>query len=181
MEDTVRHRFPQKRDVTRNHPWLGILMEAVDWRLRRWLGVSEYTQSSDCIFRMQIVRNADYIVLKDGTFLRPGDRIIDLHLWNQQVPLMPEAGPTLGWARRMNDSFRRSLQELAHHLAARTDVDDIIAQTRLLLDSPDLRMKIGQQARARVVRDYDMARNAQRFAAELKQRLGTIPRANQNP
>jgi hypothetical protein len=76
---------------------------------------------------MQIVRNADYVLLKDGTCLRPGDRIVDLHLWNQQVPLMPEAGPTLGWARRMNDSFKRSLQELAHHLAARTDVDDIVA------------------------------------------------------
>jgi hypothetical protein len=115
------------RRVTRNHPWLGILMEAVDWRLRWWLGVSEYTQSSDCIFRMQIVRNADYVTLKDGTFLRPGDRILDLHFWNQQVPLMPEAGPTLGWARRMNGRFRRSLQELAHHLAARTDMNDIVA------------------------------------------------------
>jgi len=78
------------------------------------------------------------------------------------------------------------IPELIEHgvngmLFAVADVDDIIAQTRLLLDSPDLRMKIGQQARARVVRDYDMARNAQRFAAELKQRLGTIPRANQNP
>jgi hypothetical protein len=115
------------RSVTRSHPWLGVLMEAVDRRLRCRLGVIEYTRSSDCILRMQIIRNADYVLLKDGTCLRPDDRIIDLHFWNQQVPLMPEAGPTLGWACRMNDSFKRSLQELAHHLAARTDVDDIVA------------------------------------------------------
>jgi hypothetical protein len=115
------------RCTTRSHPWLGVLMEVVDRRLRCRLGVSEYTRSSDCILRMQIIRNADYVLLRDGTCLRPGDRIVDLHFWNQQVPLMPEAGPTLGWARRMNDSLKRSLQELAHHLAARVDLDDIVA------------------------------------------------------
>ncbi len=102
-------------------------MEAIDSRLRCRLGVSEYSGSSDCILRMQIVRNTDYLHLRDGTLLRPGDRIIDLHFWNQQIPVMPEAGPTLGWARRMSECFRRSLQELAHHLATRTDVDDIVA------------------------------------------------------
>lgn len=129
----------KSRCIARNHPRLGILVEAFDRRLRRRLGVCEYTRSSDCIFRMQIARNADYVVLKDGTCLRPDDRIIDLHFWNQQVPLMPEAGPTLGWARRLNDSFKRSLQELAYHLAARTDVDDILAVRGIAALGPDAR------------------------------------------
>jgi hypothetical protein len=115
------------RRAMRSHPWLEVLLEAIDSRLRRQLGVNEYAQSPHCVFRMQIVCNADDVVLKDGTCLRPGDRIIDLHFWNQHVPLMPEAGPTLGWARRMNDGFRHSLQELAQYLAARTDTDDIAA------------------------------------------------------
>ncbi len=115
------------RRVGRPHGWLGVLMEAVDCRLRYRLGVGEYTRSSDCILRMQIIRNTDDVLLKDGTRLRPGDRIIDLHFWNQQVPLIPEAGPTLAWARRMNDGFKQSLQELAHHLATRSDVDDVVA------------------------------------------------------
>jgi glycosyltransferase involved in cell wall biosynthesis len=58
------------------------------------------------------------------------------------------------------------------------DVEDLTAQIRRLLDSPDLRAKLGQQARARVVRDYDMARNTQRFASEIKTRLDTKTRAN---
>jgi glycosyltransferase involved in cell wall biosynthesis len=58
------------------------------------------------------------------------------------------------------------------------DVEDLTTQIRGLLDSPDQRLKIGQQARARVVRDYDMARNTQRFASELKTRLDSIRRAN---
>lgn len=127
------------RRVTRNHPWLGILVETVDRRLRRRLGVSEYTQSPDCILRMQIIRNADCVLLKDGTCLQPDDRIIDLHFWNQQVPLMPAAGPTLGWARRMNESFKQSLQELAHHLAARSDVDDIVAVRAIVALGPEAR------------------------------------------
>jgi hypothetical protein len=107
--------------------WLGVAVEAMDWPLRRRLGVREYTRSPDCILRMQIIRNADDLRLIDGTCLRPGDRIIDLHFWNQQVPLMPGLGATLGWARRMNKDFTLSLHELAHHLAARTDVGDIAA------------------------------------------------------
>jgi len=51
------------------------------------------------------------------------------------------------------------------------DVEDLIAQIRGLLVSADRRKKIGQQARTRVVRDYDMARNTQGFAEELKKRL----------
>ncbi len=113
--------------VVRNNARLGVLMEAVDCRLRYRLGVGEYTRSPDCIFRMQIICNTDDKVLRDGTRLQPGDRIVDLHFWNQQVPPIPEAGPTLVWARRMNDGLKRSLQELAHHLATRTDVDDVVA------------------------------------------------------
>jgi hypothetical protein len=118
---------PEAKYGARTRHWLGVAVEAVDWRLRRRLGVSEYTRSSDCILRMQIIRNTDHLRLIDGTCLRPGDRIIDLHFWNQQVPLMSRTGATLGWARRMNEGFGRSLHELAHHLAARADVDDIVA------------------------------------------------------
>jgi hypothetical protein len=118
---------PKANCARRSHSYLGVLIEAVDRRLRRRLGVSEYTQSSDCILRMQILRNTDYILLKDGTYLRPGAPIIDLHFWNQHIPIIPQAGPTLGWARRLNDGFERSLRELAHHLAARPDLDGVVA------------------------------------------------------
>jgi hypothetical protein len=130
---------PQARCNARTRSWLGVAIEALDWRLRYRLGVSEYTRSPDCILRMQIIRNADDLRLIDGTCLRPGDRIIDLHIWNQQVPLMPGAGATLGWARRMNEGFTRSLHELAHHLAARTDVDDIVAVRAVAALGPDAR------------------------------------------
>jgi colanic acid/amylovoran biosynthesis glycosyltransferase len=47
------------------------------------------------------------------------------------------------------------------------DVEDLSNQIRTLWESPELRAKLGRQARARVARDYDMARNTQKFATVL--------------
>ena len=68
------------------------------------------------------------------------------------------------------------IPELIEHgvdgmLFAVADVEDLTKKIRDLLDSPELCAQIGRQARARVVRDYDMARNTERFAAVLVERL----------
>ncbi|MGO8793588.1 MAG: glycosyltransferase family 4 protein [Candidatus Sulfotelmatobacter sp.] len=51
------------------------------------------------------------------------------------------------------------------------DVQNIALKVLMLLESPGLCAQIGKQARARVIRDYDMARNTTRFAAVLKSQL----------
>ncbi len=53
------------------------------------------------------------------------------------------------------------------------EVGDLRSKIRTLLDSPELCAQMGTQARARVVRDYDMARNTERFAAVLVEKLGS--------
>jgi len=52
------------------------------------------------------------------------------------------------------------------------DVQDLSSKILILMESPELRTQIGRQARARVARDYDMARNTERFAAVLVEKLG---------
>lgn len=69
------------------------------------------------------------------------------------------------------------IPELIEHgvdgmLFAVADVEDLTQQIRTLLESPEKSAQIGKQARARVVRDYDMARNTERFAAGLVEFLG---------
>jgi len=69
------------------------------------------------------------------------------------------------------------IPELIEHgidgmLFAVADVADLTKTIGILLESPELCGRIGRQARDRVVRDYDMARNAECFAEVLKQRLG---------
>jgi colanic acid/amylovoran biosynthesis glycosyltransferase len=73
------------------------------------------------------------------------------------------------------------IPELIEHgvdgmLFAVADVDDLKKKIRTLLESPELCAQIGRQARARVVRDYDMARNTIRFAAVLTEKLNRARR-----
>jgi hypothetical protein len=63
--------------------------------------------------------------LRDGTRLRPGERIIDLHMWSEQFPAMSANGPSLGWARLVHRRLDLSLRELARHLARRPELHDI--------------------------------------------------------
>ncbi len=73
------------------------------------------------------------------------------------------------------------IPELIEHgvdgmLFAVADEEDLQQTIRHLLQSPELCAQIGKQARARVVRDYDMARNTERFAAALVEQLGVTAR-----
>jgi hypothetical protein len=116
----------QSVDV-RQFPWLEAMVAALDDRLRVRHGVIEYTNSPECLFRIQLAASNDDYVLSDGTCIRAGDRIANLHVWNEQFPCFTGKGPTLAWARRVNQAFEISLRELAGFLDARSDLDDVIA------------------------------------------------------
>ncbi len=106
---------------------LASLVTAIDDRLRLRLGVIEYTQSPDCLFRIQPARSEYALTLRDGTEVQAGDPIIHLHVWNEQFPPFPSSGPTLAWARRVNRAFKQSLCELSDFLNSRQDFHDVIA------------------------------------------------------
>jgi hypothetical protein len=87
LPGTNRHKRPL---------WAEFIFALDSW-LRRRQGVFEYSHKPDCIFRAQLSRLSSDIQLSDGTFGRPGDRVIDLHLWNEQIPVAPMAGYSLAW------------------------------------------------------------------------------------
>jgi hypothetical protein len=111
----------------RQFPWLETMVAALDDRLRLRHGVIEYTNSPECLFRIQLASSADDYVLSDGTCVHSGERIANLHVWNEQFPCFAEKGPTLAWARRVNQAFELSLRELARFLDGRHDLDDVAA------------------------------------------------------
>src|SRR6516165_7766565 len=117
METGSKHL--QSGDV-RQFPWLEAMVAALDDRLRLRHGVIEYTHSSDCLFRIQFVASSENYVLSDGTCIRPGDRVAHLHVWNEQFPCFAGKGPTLAWARRVNQAFESSLRQLADFLDGRS-------------------------------------------------------------
>lgn len=106
---------------------LAALVTALDDRLRLRLGVIEYTNAPDCLFRIQFAHSQYDLTLSDGTRIRVDDPIVHLHVWNEQCPAFPPDGPTFAWARRFTFAFERSLCKLSDFLAARADTRDIAA------------------------------------------------------
>jgi hypothetical protein len=119
--DSAEPRIP----TPRSHYWLGKALSLLDARLRRRGAVFEYTRNPACVFRIDINPTVRPLVLRDGTCVRAGARIARLHFWIEQVPLMPNSGPTIAWARQMQRAMALSLRELAGFLAARPDLDDV--------------------------------------------------------
>src|SRR5215831_3566538 len=108
-----------------SHPLVAEAVFALDARLRRRYAVVEYTHNPFCVFRLQIVPCQDDLVLCDGTGLRRGERVVELHYWSEQIPPAPQNGMTIGWARRMTHSLEISLCELARYLAAKPALNDV--------------------------------------------------------
>jgi hypothetical protein len=108
-----------------SHPWLAQAIFALDTRLRRRLGVIEYSAHPSCIFRLGIARARRGLTLRDGTCLQAGDRVAQLHLWSAHIPPVPRNGATIRWARGARQNIETSLRELAHYLASRHDLHDI--------------------------------------------------------
>lgn len=104
---------------------LANLVFAFDRVLRRLQGIFEYSQSSHCIFRAQF-GCARHTYAVSGSPQR-GDRIITLHFWNEQVPVFPQRGATIGWALDMCRAMKASLRELARYLNSYRELDDISA------------------------------------------------------
>jgi hypothetical protein len=111
----------------RMHSLLASLIFSLDLRLRRHLQVFEYTRDPDCIFRIAIITLANSVMLLDGTRLEPGERIIDLHLWNEQIPVIPPAGASLVWARHMYHCLDVSLRDLTAYLETQPGLADVRA------------------------------------------------------
>ena len=93
--------------------WLRRSIFALDAHLRHQHGIVEFTTRPDCILRMAPAVALRALTLSDGTSIRPGDPLLDLHLWNEHVPVIPPGGVTLRWATAAARCARNSLRILA--------------------------------------------------------------------
>jgi hypothetical protein len=102
-------------------PLLAALILVIDRSLRRLQGVFEYSHKPDCLFRIRFNRLRTEVALSDGTLGRPGDPVVELHLWNEHIPVLPATGPSLAWGRQFNRCFAESLRELARFLMSKRE------------------------------------------------------------
>jgi hypothetical protein len=106
---------------------LAALVDRVDGVLRRCLGVFEFSDDPPCILRLSIGRCSRDVTLVDGTHLRRGERIGELHLWNERVPAVPREGPDLAWAWQFQRGLQRSFCALAAYVCQEPSLADVRA------------------------------------------------------
>ena len=104
--------------------WCVLLLDAL---LRRASHYIELADHPDCLFRFQVKPSPRGRVLADGTQVMPGDPIIQLHLWNEHIPPMPEEGPDLAWAQTFYRRLRKSLRLLAQHVTTSSQLGEVKA------------------------------------------------------
>jgi hypothetical protein len=105
---------------------LRAMVLALDLLLQRQGHVQEFTEDEECFLRIALTVSKQDVDLSDGTKVRVGERICELHLWNEHIPPMPPEGPDLRWGLRFYRLAVKSFDSLAAYLAA-DERQDIVA------------------------------------------------------
>ncbi len=92
-------------------------VRAIDLVLLRYYGIFTFSDDPKCILRLSRGACHEAFVLKDGTHIAAGDPVLEVHLWNEQMPPLPAEGGTLMWGLAVTRRLHRSLRELAEFLA----------------------------------------------------------------
>ncbi|MGH6795366.1 MAG: hypothetical protein ACREDH_09270 [Methylocella sp.] len=105
------------------HPWLADAIFPLESHLRRRHAVFECTRDPRRIFRTQVRGPEREFPLSGETRFRPGERLLDLHLWQEQITCLQTS--SLGWARQMSERLDISLRELARYLVQHREFEDV--------------------------------------------------------
>lgn len=89
------------------------LVRQLDRLLRGLLGIREFSDDPQCVFRISLARSQQDFTLPDGTPVRRGDPVGELHLWNEHLPQIAAEGFDLNWAARLRGQGLTSFVELA--------------------------------------------------------------------
>jgi ceramide glucosyltransferase len=99
----------------------------LDRTLRRRQGIYEFTQDPACLLRLSRIRAERSVRLDDGTRVREGDVIGDLHQWNEHLPIIPADGPAMKWAIEMQNGMHHSFRQLAAYVAREPSMQHVEA------------------------------------------------------
>ncbi len=92
------------------------LILIIDRLASRIGGLFEFSDDPACIFRLQWARARRSLTLSDGTVVEKGEPVLILHLWNEHILPIGEAGPDMTWASQMYRRLVRSLGTMARWL-----------------------------------------------------------------
>lgn len=102
-------------------------IRAFDRRQRRRLGIWEFSSDPQCMLRLGRTRARIGARLSDGTVVEPGETIGIIHFWNERIPVIPDSGADLAWAREFWRRLTYSLRLLGRYLVEEQAMTDITA------------------------------------------------------
>src|SRR5690242_11998850 len=113
------------REAVTGGRWLDRAVFALDHWLCRRQGIYEYSNRSDCLFRIQLAEVEQGLSLSDGIEFRAGDPMLKLHLGTVHVPPMGQGGASIAWPRGMGRAVDRSLRELPYYLGRHPELPQV--------------------------------------------------------
>jgi len=122
-------------------------IQALDRMLRRYHGVFEFTDDPECIIRIAWRTAGRGFTLRRGGRVEPADTVVELHLWNEQLPPISDDGVDMAWGAAVDRQARRSLNLLAAYLATRPDIVAVHGDTAF-------GCQMGEPQRARLAARY---------------------------
>ncbi|HET6251577.1 MAG TPA: bacteriohopanetetrol glucosamine biosynthesis glycosyltransferase HpnI [Tepidisphaeraceae bacterium] len=93
--------------------WFGRAVRRLDLYLRRKQGIFEFDARPQCLLRLSFGIADQRISLSDGTEILPGDRVCDLHFFNEHLPPIGSQGTDLAWAKLLRRRLYGSMASLA--------------------------------------------------------------------
>ncbi len=85
-------------------------------RFLRWArGVFEFCDDPECILRLRLTRTPHELHLPGG-IVGKGEPMLELHLWNEHLPLPPAGAPDLAWAVRIGRMWVQSLHRVGRYM-----------------------------------------------------------------
>ena len=108
----LRAWTPPERPLAPKEGTLQHLVRGLDAWVRRQQGFIEFNDSPTCMLRVVVKRAECELRLSDGAVVLPGEKIIDIHFWNERLP-KASACQGLGWGGRFGRALMRSFVDLA--------------------------------------------------------------------
>lgn len=123
-------------------------MRHVDAVLRRRLGIVEFSDDPQCVFRISRRVLSAAVVLPSGASVAAGQAVIDVHLWNERMPAIPADGSTTAWAVAFGRRLQYSFGLLADYIVHDPRCRDIVA----IAAEPVFPTRLGPEALTRLCR-----------------------------
>ncbi len=103
------------------------IVRKIDATLRDFYNIFDYCQDDDCMLRMSFTNSERDITLSDGTQITKGQKVVELHFWNEHMPQMPKSGPDMAWALAFRRKVIHSLKNLSSYIETNPEMKDISA------------------------------------------------------